>query len=157
MVPTMGGKSLRLNSESGSIGAMAAGLIALVAICALGAGLAVANGGDNTTSASVSPSGSPQPGAQVNDQGWTAPTTGTITSHIRPPDRPSHEGTDIANAEGTPIWAASGGTVVQAQCTSSSCAVRQVGDGCGWTVKIDHGGGVFTRYCHMRDKPLVNV
>lgn len=116
------------------------------------AGLVVATG----SIAGPTPDGS-QLTNPVNDQGWTAPAEGFITSTYMAPNRPDHLGTDIANAEGTPIWAASSGTVAQAACTSSDCTVREVGDGCGWTVRIDHGGGIATRYCHLRDRPLITA
>lgn len=50
-----------------------------------------------------------------------------------------HDGMDLAMGEGTPIAAASGGTVTMAQ---------RYG-GYGLTVKVDHGGGIVTLYAHL--------
>ncbi len=57
-----------------------------------------------------------------------------------------HEGLDFSAARGSPIYAAAGGIVVLAARTSDY----------GNIVKIDHGGGVETRYAHA-SKLLVHV
>lgn len=49
-----------------------------------------------------------------------------------------HEGIDIRAAVGTPIEAPAAGTVVKAGWEK----------GYGWTVEIDHGYGIVTRYAH---------
>lgn len=59
-----------------------------------------------------------------------------------------HGGLDIANAAGTPIVAADGGTVIWAGWRS---------DGFGYAVFIDHGNGYMTIYGHMRSQPAVRV
>ena len=63
------------------------------------------------------------------------PTHGTITTYFLP----SHPGLDIANAYGTPEWAADGGRVVVAGWGSY-----------GIYVEIDHGNGFTTVYGHMQ-------
>ncbi len=50
-----------------------------------------------------------------------------------------HHGVDLALASGNPIVAADGGTIVFAGWKSSTY---------GYTVEIDHGNGVLTRYAH---------
>lgn len=55
-----------------------------------------------------------------------------------------HNGIDIANDWGTPIYAAAAGEVVVAGW-----------GGLGWYVVIDHGNGFRTEYGHMASKPLV--
>lgn len=85
---------------------------------------------------------------QLADQPWALPVDGRITDGFGPrPDRPVagvgayHEGTDLATACGTPIHAATAGTVVQA----------------GWNgtygnwILIDHGHGIQTGYAHIID------
>ena len=57
-----------------------------------------------------------------------------------------HEGLDFSALRGTPIYAAAGGIVIAAVRTSDY----------GNLVKIDHGGGVETRYAHA-SKLLVHV
>lgn len=81
------------------------------------------------------------------------PTYGTFTSPYgwrRDPFTQAytvfHEGVDIANGVGTPIFASASGTVV---------AVQWEG-GYGLNVVIDHGNGYKTRYAHL-SKALVSV
>jgi murein DD-endopeptidase MepM/ murein hydrolase activator NlpD len=77
------------------------------------------------------------PPAGSGELGW--PTSGTITG-VFGEDRGSHfhAGIDIANAEGTPIYAAEAGTVI------GGC-----GGGYGNCVLIDHGNGMVTLYAHQ--------
>jgi murein DD-endopeptidase MepM/ murein hydrolase activator NlpD len=104
----------------------------------------------------------------VSDQGWTQPVHGKVGSGFRTPDRPSHDGVDLIVAKGTPIHAASAGTVSRVRCNAID--VRTGGDwgcdrdgdpsltaGCGWYVDIDHPGGIVTRYCHQLVQPDVHV
>jgi len=51
-----------------------------------------------------------------------------------------HHGVDIATPTGTPLKSPSDGVVLDS-------AIRN--DNCGGTLKIDHGGGYVTRYCHL--------
>ena len=60
----------------------------------------------------------------------------------------AHNGLDIANKVGTPIYAANSGTVIIAQTGYNG--------GYGNTILIDHGNGVRTRYGHA-SKLLVKV
>lgn len=50
-----------------------------------------------------------------------------------------HDGIDIAQAKGSPIFASDGGRVIES---------RQAG-GYGWKITIDHGNGYQTVYAHM--------
>jgi murein DD-endopeptidase MepM/ murein hydrolase activator NlpD len=52
-----------------------------------------------------------------------------------------HGGTDFSSPEGSPVYAAASGVVVLAR----PLQVR------GNTVIVDHGGGVFTLYCHLSE------
>lgn len=75
------------------------------------------------------------------------PVHGTITSGVGMRYNPGadetrmHHGLDIAVAEGTPIRTAGAGRVVRAE----------VADGYGNLVVVDHGGGLETRYAHLRE------
>jgi murein DD-endopeptidase MepM/ murein hydrolase activator NlpD len=104
---------------------------------------------------------------QIAASGWTVPVVGFyISSGFRTPERPTHNGVDLAVARGTVIRAASSGIVSVVACQAStssgmpySCD-RDGGlniGGCGWYVEIEHAGGIITRYCHMESRPLVIV
>ncbi|GAA0907471.1 M23 family metallopeptidase [Virgisporangium aurantiacum] len=92
---------------------------------------------------------------------WTQPVTGAVVSGFRTPERPTHHGVDLAATRGTPIRAASTGTVTTVRCNVSpadhGCDVDGSPQirGCGWYVDIEHPGGVVTRYCHMLTHPYV--
>lgn len=82
---------------------------------------------------------------QLLGQAWALPVAGVITDPFGPrSDRPVagvepfHNGTDIAAACGTPVAAATGGTVVYAGYKGSY----------GNWILIDHGDGVQTAYAH---------
>jgi murein DD-endopeptidase MepM/ murein hydrolase activator NlpD len=81
---------------------------------------------------------------------WVWPTRGSITSPFGwrfVPFRSFHDGLDIANAAGTPIYAARAGRVIE----SGWCS------GFGYCVKIDHGDGMVSIYGHMLRQPSVRV
>lgn len=59
-----------------------------------------------------------------------------------------HEGLDIANVEGTVVAAAAAGQVTWAGWTD---------DGYGYSVQLDHGGGLTTRYGHLCCAPVVAI
>ena len=79
---------------------------------------------------------------------WPLPVAGTITSQFGHRVDPitgevsSHTGTDIACAEGTPILAATDGTVTVAN------GLDSWGGSYGYYIQIDHGGGLETLYAH---------
>lgn len=84
-------------------------------------------------------------GVGEESSGLIAPVPGRVTSHFGMRRHPilgyvrMHAGLDFAAAHGTPIVAVSDGRV--------SAAGRM--GGCGNAVRIDHGEGLQTRYCHM--------
>lgn len=55
----------------------------------------------------------------------------------------SHTGIDIANAKGAPVTPFMNGTVISVDNTDDSA--------CGINVKIDHGSGIKSLYCHLSD------
>jgi murein DD-endopeptidase MepM/ murein hydrolase activator NlpD len=75
------------------------------------------------------------------------PASGTYVSPFGQRGDKYHEGIDIANAIGTPIYAADGGVVTVS---------RTLSMGYGTRIDIDHGNGFTTRYGHS-SKLLVNV
>jgi murein DD-endopeptidase MepM/ murein hydrolase activator NlpD len=103
--------------------------------------------------------------APVGPGGWVMPVNGPVVSGFRTPDRPGHDGIDIAAPRGTLIRAASAGTVTLVRCNASlngnpypcdrdgSPAVH----GCGWYTEITHLGNLVTRYCHQLHHPPVTV
>jgi murein DD-endopeptidase MepM/ murein hydrolase activator NlpD len=82
--------------------------------------------------------------------GWALPVHGSLTDLFGPrPSRPAgtapfHAGDDVGASCGTPIFAASAGTVVEAGRNG----------GYGNFVLVDHGGGVQTAYGHIVDGGL---
>ncbi len=77
------------------------------------------------------------PSVKVSGNKMTWPTVGTrITQYFSW----RHNGVDIANKIGTPIYAADSGTVIISQ--------GGYNGGYGNTIVIDHGGGIKTRYGH---------
>ena len=93
----------------------------------------------------MSPDGTRAPTGTLQ---WPLPVAGTITSQFGHRIDPitgevsSHTGTDIACAEGTPILAAAGGTVIVAN------GLDSWGGSYGYYIQIDHGGGLETLYAH---------
>lgn len=78
-----------------------------------------------------------KPGAKVSGNKMAWPTVGArITQYFSW----RHNGVDIANKVGTPIYAADSGIVITAQ--------GGYNGGYGNTIVIDHGGGKKTRYGH---------
>ncbi|MGB6164699.1 MAG: peptidoglycan DD-metalloendopeptidase family protein [Pseudonocardiaceae bacterium] len=77
---------------------------------------------------------------------WVAPTVGQFTSGFGPRGGRFHAGVDIAAPIGTPILAATEGTVIAAG----------PAQGYGLWIRIDHGGGVITTYGH-NNRNLVTV
>jgi murein DD-endopeptidase MepM/ murein hydrolase activator NlpD len=119
-------------------------------------------GGAAQDAATASTAGTCAQAGQVTASGWVTPAKGPVVSGFRTPDRPTHNGVDIAIPKQTAIHAASAGTVIKALCDPATAAVRpcdQDGDpsvlGCGWYVDIQHPDGVITRYCHQLVRPLV--
>jgi murein DD-endopeptidase MepM/ murein hydrolase activator NlpD len=106
--------------------------------------------------------------ATISAQGWTQPVHGTVGSGFHTADRPGHDGVDLIVDKGTPIHAASDGTVSRVRCnaidmrTGGDWGCDRDGDpnhtqGCGWYIDIDHAGGIVTRYCHQLVQPYVHV
>lgn len=92
------------------------------------------------TATDPSPSPSPSPGGE--DPGTTSeyrwPASGVVTSEFGARWGKFHHGIDIANNEGTPIYASKAGVVKYA---------GELGD-YGLAINIDHGDGTTTRYAH---------
>ena len=83
--------------------------------------------------------------------GWPAATTHITeyyrTASYRAKYGQEHWGIDIAGPRGTEIYAAESGTVIESGWHSG---------GFGYTVLIDHGNGLRTRYAHMATNPPVS-
>lgn len=105
-------------------------------------------------------------GTQIAASGWTVPVVARISSGFRTPDRPTHNGVDLAAARGTVIHAASAGVVTYVGCEAHTASGAPYGcdrdgslaiKGCGWWVQIQHAGNIITRYCHMESRPIVVI
>jgi murein DD-endopeptidase MepM/ murein hydrolase activator NlpD len=92
---------------------------------------------------------------------WVAPARAPVVSGFRTRQRPTHNGVDLGAVRGTPIRAASAGTVVVVRCNIVPAEHGCDRDGspatpgCGWYVDLRHAGEVYTRYCHMLTRPAV--
>jgi murein DD-endopeptidase MepM/ murein hydrolase activator NlpD len=96
-----------------------------------------------------------------SQSGWIAPVRAPVVSGFHTPERPTHNGVDLAARRGTLIRAAASGTVLTAKCNvvpeAHGCdrdGSPQI-KGCGWYVDLQHAAGVITRYCHMAQQPFV--
>lgn len=87
-----------------------------------------------------SPAGSPGPSINPGSSGVAVPAQGTFTSGFGPRWGSPHNGVDIANEIGTPIYAVMDGTVISAGPAS----------GFGNWVRIQHGDGSISVYGHMQ-------
>ncbi len=86
-------------------------------------------------------------GVTVSDQGWTQPVHGTVGSGFRTADRPGHDGVDLTVGKGTPIHAASAGTVSRVRCNAVD--TRTGGD---WGCDRD-GNPTLTAGCDLLTAP----
>ncbi|GHJ45922.1 hypothetical protein Cs7R123_32640 [Catellatospora sp. TT07R-123] len=95
----------------------------------------------------------------ISAMGWTKPVNGRFASGFHTPDRPTHNGVDVAAPKGTAIYAAAAGKVTVAKCGSANCDIDGSLNmpGCGWYVDITHPDHTLTRYCHMLRRPYVTV
>lgn len=83
--------------------------------------------------------------------GWSNPTLGTLTSGYKTPSRPTHYGWDIANSQGTPVFALAAGTVRDIR-TGSYPGDQTSGPLPGRTgnsVHINHSDNYFSYYGHL--------
>jgi murein DD-endopeptidase MepM/ murein hydrolase activator NlpD len=101
---------------------------------------------------------------QVAASGWTIPVKASVGSGFRTPSRPTHQGVDLIIGRYTPIHAAASGVVSMVKCDedhSGRLDCNRDGypgkGGCGWMVEIQHAGDVMTRYCHMVQRPFVQI
>lgn len=92
------------------------------------------------------PDESPPPAEPELEPMWTAPASGRVSSVFGSRWGSMHCGVDIANAIGTPIFAAASGTVVDSGPAS----------GYGRWVRIQHPDGIITVYGHIHES-LVQV
>jgi murein DD-endopeptidase MepM/ murein hydrolase activator NlpD len=53
-----------------------------------------------------------------------------------------HKGVDIDAPSGTPVYSPLDGTITKSLDTTPN--------GCGGHIRIDHGGGIETKYCHLK-------
>lgn len=113
----------------------------------------VANAGSNSDGCAKA--------GEVTASGWTAPVAGAkVGSGFRTADRPTHQGVDLMVPKRTPVRSVADGTVIRSICDANINCDRDGSPstpGCGWYVDIRHAEGIITRYCHMIQKPAVNV
>ena len=89
----------------------------------------------------------PADSGQLSEQGWSLPVSGRTSDEFGPrPEKPVpgvnefHRGTDLAASCGSPVFAATSGTVVEARTNGSY----------GNWILVDHGAGVSTGYAHLQ-------
>ena len=106
--------------------------------------------------------------APVGTGAWQMPLPPgkySVGSGFGPRGNEFHRGVDLIAGRGTPILAASAGTVARVVCDKStsdavgSCDVDGSPSvpGCGWFLEIRHAGDITTRYCHQLRRPLVDA
>ncbi|MEV0329585.1 peptidoglycan-binding protein [Micromonospora echinospora] len=89
--------------------------------------------------------------ASAATSGWSNPTLGTLTSGYQTPSRPGHLGWDVANSQGTPVYAVAAGTVRDIRTgsypgdTTSGPLPGRTGN----SVHIDHADSYFSYYGHL--------
>ncbi|MFY1598590.1 peptidoglycan DD-metalloendopeptidase family protein [Micromonospora sp. WMMD737] len=90
--------------------------------------------------------------------GWSNPTRGTLTSGYKTPSRPTHTGWDVANSQGTPVYATAAGTVRDIKTNSypGDTASGPLAGRTGNSVHINHADGYFSYYGHLY-RVLVNA
>jgi murein DD-endopeptidase MepM/ murein hydrolase activator NlpD len=102
----------------------------------------------------------------VGPNGWVQPVDTEFV--VGPPfgqNRGDHKhaGVDIVGQgiRNAPIRAAADATVIRVRCNTDSDNCDRDGypgaGGCGWYVDLRHPGNVVTRYCHMIQRPSVQV
>jgi murein DD-endopeptidase MepM/ murein hydrolase activator NlpD len=98
---------------------------------------------------------------EIAASGWTAPVPDGIVSGFRTAERPTHNGVDLGASRYDKIHAAAAGVVIVARCDASTGDCNHDGSpstpGCGWFVDILHADQIITRYCHMVQRPFVQV
>lgn len=129
--------------QSGAFGLLlAAGLCAGAGSAAASAVHAARPDPDDRAAASSAPVPAVESGEPADSPApWVAPTWGELSSGFGMRWGEMHEGVDIANVLGTPIRAASAGTVVDSGPAS----------GYGLWIRIDHGRGVVSTYGHIHE------
>ena len=103
-------------------------------------------------------------GRQIAASGFTNPVDAMVGSGFRTAARPTHQGVDLIVGKGAPIASVASGVVSLVKCDEDR-AGRQTCNvdgfpgkgGCGWMVEIVHAGNVMTRYCHLVERPAVQV
>src|SRR5262249_10908785 len=56
---------------------------------------------------------------EITASGWTIPVRGPIVSGFRTPERPRHNGVDLAVPKGTSVHAAADGIVIKVRCDAT--------------------------------------
>ncbi len=113
--------------------------------------------GSGATAPAIASTGNAEPGVgakayegALKPGGFIMPCKGVVTSKFGWRWGKLHAGWDIANNQGTPLYASADGVV---KYVITSCRARNTNDTCGGSygnqVGIDHDGGLFTRYAHM--------
>ncbi|MBD2256646.1 peptidoglycan DD-metalloendopeptidase family protein [Pseudanabaena sp. FACHB-2040] len=99
--------------------------------------------------------GAPPP--PLNANGFIRPCSGVVTSRFRTARRPNHQGIDIADRAGTPIYASADGV---ASGVVTSCPGLTAQDSCGGgygnRAYINHADGFQTRYAHLATVSVSN-
>lgn len=83
---------------------------------------------------------SASPALRIQATGIRVTAVMPVQGRLTTPYRTGHEGLDLAAPTGTLIRAARSGVVTESRFDSRT--------GWGWTIVVDHGGGLKTRYSH---------
>ncbi|WP_405095325.1 peptidoglycan DD-metalloendopeptidase family protein [Micromonospora sp. NBC_01412] len=101
--------------------------------------------------------GVPSP-AMAAVAGWSNPTRGSLTSGYKTASRPTHTGWDVANSQGTPVYATAAGTVRDIRTNSypGDTSSGPLPGRSGNSVHLNHADSYFSYYGHLH-RVLVSV
>ncbi len=116
----------------------------------------------NTSNNSGTPTAANNSNAPASSNGFIIPSKGTYTSPFGHRGGRNHNGIDIANSLGTPVYASASGVVNigASTCQFSTSGNNQIDRGCGGGfgnyITITHADGYQTIYAHLSVISVVN-
>ena len=112
---------------------------------------------------------------EISAAGWTSPLAASgkglkrsqrmvVGSGFRTASRPRHNGVDLIIGKGNPVRSVASGVVSRIKCDETFRGRKDCDrdgypgkGGCGWMLEIRHPGNIMTRYCHLIQRPQLQV